>query len=121
MDLNKALAEIAISGLAEGMIDEAESIISMLEAESISNVSKITLRALLLVYSDKPESAIEVLEPWCNQNMDQLDTPHAYLALALWRSGRINASKELCCKLMASSIDCTIKNMVKEVYSQTLV
>ncbi|WP_445361835.1 tetratricopeptide repeat protein [Microbulbifer sp. EKSA005] len=118
MELNKALAEIAISGLLEGMIDEAESIINMLEAESVSDISKLSLRSLLFIYSDNIKSAIDLLEPWCEEHSDQLDTPHSYLALALWRSGRVEEAEKLCRRLIESSADCASKKLAREICTQ---
>ncbi|WP_413662003.1 hypothetical protein ACG1BZ_12035 [Microbulbifer sp. CNSA002] len=118
MELNKALAEIAVSGLLEGMIGEAESIISMLEAESISDISKLSLRSLLFIYSDNIKSAIDLLEPWCKAHNDQLDIPHGYLALALWRFGKIDDAERLCHRLIESSADCASKKLANEICAQ---
>jgi len=118
VDLTKTLAEIAITGIFEGMHVQAVSIIDALEHEQVNDLSRISLRGLLLMSQEKYSAAIETLEPWCVSNDDRFDTPHAFLALALWRSGNSDGAKKWCTRLLKDCTDESTRSLANEVLLQ---
>ncbi|VUD69250.1 hypothetical protein TDB9533_04617 [Thalassocella blandensis] len=119
MNLNQALAEIAVTGIFEGMQRDSRSIIDALSEEPINELSKISLRALLLTSEEKYEEVILLLEPWCTNEKNLFDTPHGFFTLALWRTDRIAQAKDWCLRLLNECQDETTRNMAQEILHQT--
>ncbi len=114
MDLNKALAEIAVRGVFEGMQSQAKVIVDALEDEPVNEAAKKSLRALILMSEDNYEAAIAFLEPWCVQE-PMVDTAHAFLALAYWRSGQSEKAQHWCTRVLDDSQDAISRNLVTEI------
>lgn len=114
MDLNKALAEIAVRGVFEGMQSQAKVIVDALEDEPVNEAAKKSLRALILMSEDNYEAAIDFLEPWCI-NEPVVDTAHAFLALAYWRSGNLQQAQHWCARVLDDSQDAISRSLVNEI------
>lgn len=118
METNKLLAEIAIIGIFEGMQSHSKVIIDALEEQEINDITRLSLRTLELMSHDNYDAAENLLKPWCFDPKNSVDTPHAFLALALWRSGKVEEASQWCKQALSQCKDVTSQQLMNEIQKQ---
>ncbi|NVK57420.1 MAG: hypothetical protein HWE26_17595 [Alteromonadaceae bacterium] len=116
MELTKALAEVAITGMFEGMQREAEIIVSALQYEPVNDEAKLSLQALVSMSSLRYQEAVELLAPWCHTNDTAM--PHAFLALSLWKTDQLFEANQLCESILNQCNDSHAIEMAEEIQQQ---
>lgn len=115
-NLNKTLGEIAVTGVFQGAVLEAQTIVRYLRQEQVNEVSLLSLQAFLLFSQQKYTDAVALLAPWCASHSP--DVPHSLFAMNLWCMGQ-QAQAEQCCRdVIEQAEDPGARKLAQDVLTQ---